>query len=228
MIVKSMSNSEIVKELKTIEDALISRNKGYWKKFGKKLKSKAYKHCDVLGKGEYVINGNKVFVCFQKVVYTNKLYELVKNHIVLTEDNGAFISFRDGSGRFCFHHFTQHAVDRLWQRMRLTVKDFFVNEFVIKADTAHHLTKYDGYGYDDSTYIMSIGRCFFIVCTDDNKIVVKTTLDSDSIYTHQTIFYEDSKMCAGEYADKQDRARIDDTKRIGLKKLRNAVRVMRA
>ena len=228
MIVKSMSNSEIVKELKTIEDALISRNKGYWKKFGKKLKSKAYKHCDVLGKGEYVINGNKVFVCFQKVVYTNKLYELVKNYIVLTEDNGAFISFRDGSGRFCFHHFTQHAVDRLWQRMRLTVKDFFVNEFVIKADTAHHLTKYDGYGYDDSTYIMSIRKCFFIVCTDDNKIVVKTTLDSDSIYTHQTIFYEDSKMCAGEYADKQDRTRIDDTKRIGLKKLRNAVRVMRA
>lgn len=228
MIVKSMSNSEIVKELKTIEDALISRNKGYWKKFGKELKSKAYKHCDVLGKGEYVINGNKVFVCFQKVVYTNKLYELVKNYIVLTEDNGAFISFRDGSGRFCFHHFTQHAVDRLWQRMRLTVKDFFVNEFVIKADTAHHLTKYDGYGYDDSTYIMSIGKCFFIVCTDDNKIVVKTTLDSDSIYTHQTIFYEDSKMCAGEYADKQDRKRIDDTKRIGLKKLRNAVRVMRA
>lgn len=228
MIVKSMSNSEIVKELKTIEDALISRNKGYWKKFGKKLKSKAYKHCDVLGKGEYVINGNKVFVCFQKVVYTNKLYELVKNYIVLTEDNGAFISFRDRSGRFCFHHFTQHAVDRLWQRMRLTIKDFFVNEFVIKADTAHHLTKYDGYGYDDSTYIMSIGRCFFIVCTDDNKIVVKTTLDSDSIYTHQTIFYEDSKICAGEYADKQDRTRIDDTKRIGLKKLRNAVRVMRA
>ena len=162
------------------------------------------------------------------MVYTNKLYELVKNYIVLTEDNGAFISFRDGSGRFCFHHFTQHAVDRLWQRMRLTIKDFFVNEFVIKADTAHHLTKYDGYGYDDSTYIMSIGRCFFIVCTDDNKIVVKTTLDSDSIYTHQTIFYEDSKICAGEYADKQDRARIDDTKRIGLKKLRNTVRVMRA
>lgn len=228
MIVKSMSNSEIVKELKTIEDALISRSKGYWKKFGKKLKSKAYKHCDVLGKGEYVINGNKVFVCFQKVVYTNKLYELVKNYIVLTEDNGAFISFRDRSGRFCFHHFTQHAVDRLWQRMRLTIKDFFVNEFVIKADTAHHLTKYDGYGYDDSTYIMSIGRCFFIVCTDDNKIVVKTSLDMDSIYTHQTIFYEDSKMCAGEYADKQDRTHIDDTKRIGLKKLRNAVRVMRA
>lgn len=226
MIVKNMSNSEIVKELKTIEDALISRNKGYWKKFGKKLKSKAYKHCDVLGKGEYVINGNKVFVCFQKVVYTNKLYELVKNYIVLTEDNGAFISFRDRSGRFCFHHFTQHAVDRLWQRMRLTVKDFFVNEFVIKADTTHHLTKYDGYGYDDSTYIMSIGRCFFIVCTDDNKIVVKTTLDSDSIYTHQTIFYEDSKICAGEYADKMYERDISRIKEIGIKKTSDVIRAI--
>jgi hypothetical protein len=175
-----------------------------------------------------VINGNKVVVCFQKLSLTKKLCDLAINYIVLTEDNGAFLSFKNQYEHFAFHHFTNHAIERMWQRMGLTVKDFFVNEFVMKADTTHHLTKYDGYGYDDSTYIMSIGRCFFIVCTDDNKIVVKTALDSDSIYTHQTIFYEDSKKCAGEYADKQDRTRIDDTKRIGLKKLRNAVRVMRA
>ena len=128
----------------------------------------------------------------------------------------------------CNIYFTQHALDRLWQRMRLTVKDFFVNEFVLKADTAHHLTKYDGYGYDDSTYIMSIGRCFFIVFTDDNKIVVKTSLDRDSIYANQMMLYSDSKICAEKYADKQDRTRIDDIKRIGLKKMRNAVRTMRA
>ena len=228
MIVKNMSNSEIIKELKSIDAIIKSRISGYLKKFGKKLKSKAYKNNDILGVEEYEINYNRVLVCFQKLVSTDKFSGLGINHIVITEDNGAFISFRDGSGRFCFHHFTQHAVDRLWQRMRLTVKDFFVNEFVIKADTTHHLTKYDGYGYDDSTYIMSIGRCFFIVCTDDNKIVVKTSLDRDSIYANQMMLYSDSKICAEKYADKQDRTRIDDIKRIGLKKMRNAVRTMRA
>ena len=72
MIVKNMTDSEIVKELKSIEDTLNSRRKGYWKKFGKELKSKAYKHCDVLGEGKYVINGNKVLVCFQKLALTDK------------------------------------------------------------------------------------------------------------------------------------------------------------
>ena len=227
MIVKTMSDKEILKELKSIDVILKSRISGYMKKFEKQLKSKAYKHNDVLEVREYVINWNRVLVCFQKLVHTDKFSSLAISHIVLTEDNGAFLSFMNERGNY-FFHFTKHAIDRLWERTGLTLKDFFVNEFAVKAETTYHLTKSGEYGYDDSTYIMSIGRCFFVVCTEGDKIVVKTTLDSDSIYTHQTIFYEDSKMCAGEYADKQDRTRIDDTKRIGLKKLRNAVRAMSA
>lgn len=228
MIVKNMTDSEIVKELKSIEDTLNSRRKGYWKKFGKELKSKAYKHCDVLGEGKYVINGNKVLVCFQKLALTDKLCDLATNYIIITEDNGAFLSFRNKYGRFAFHHFTNHAIDRMWQRMGLTVRDFFVNEFVIKADTAHHLTKYDGYGYDDSTYVMSIGRCFFIVCIEGNRIVVKTTLDSNSIYANQMMLYEDSMRCAGEYADRMYERDIERLKGIGFKNVSNAVRAMRA
>lgn len=226
MIVKNMSNSEIIKELKSIDAIIKSRISGYLKKFGKKLKSKAYKNNDILGVEEYEINYNRVLVCFQKLVSTDKFSGLGINHIVITKDNGAFISFRDRSGRFCFHHFTQHAVDRLWQRMRLTVKDFFVNEFVIKADTTHHLTKYDGYGYDDSTYIMSIGRCFFIVRTDDNKIVIKTTLDSDSIYANQMLLYSDSKICAEKYADKMYEMNISRIKGIGVKKTSDVIRAI--
>lgn len=226
MIVKGMSDSEIIKELKSIDAIIESRILGYLKKFGKKLKSKAYKNNDILGVEEYKINDNRVLVCFQKLVFTDKLSDLGISHIVITKDNGAFLSNKSVQGNFFFHHFTQHAVDRLWQRMRLTVKDFFVNEFVIKADTTHHLTKYDGYGYDDSTYIMSIGRCFFIVCTDGNKIVVKTSLDRDSIYANQMMLYSDSKICAEKYADKMYEMHISRTKEIGVKKTSDVIRAI--
>ena len=43
MIVKTMSDGEIIKELKFIEEVIGSRYSGYWKKFAKKLKSKVYK-----------------------------------------------------------------------------------------------------------------------------------------------------------------------------------------
>ena len=201
MIVKGMSNCEILKELKSIENILDSRISGYMKKFEKKLKSKAYKHNDVLGVQEYVINWNRVLVCFQKLAYTDKFLDVRINYIVITEDNGAFLSFRDGCGDFGFYHYSKHAMDRMWERMGLTIKDFFVNEFVIKANGTHHLTKYNEDGNDDSTYIMAIGRCFFIVCIVGNKIVVKTTLDLDRIRPNQMTLYADSKELAEKYAD---------------------------
>jgi hypothetical protein len=114
----------------------------------------------------------------------------------------------------------------MWQRMGLTVKDFFINEYVIKADTAHHLSKYDEYGYDDSTFIMAIGRCFFIVCIDGNKIVVKTTLDSDRIYANQMMLYSDSKICAEKYADKMYEMDISRIKEIGVKKTSDVIRAI--
>ena len=61
MIVKNMSDSEILKELKTIDTILKSRISGHLKKFEKKLKSNAYKHNDVLEVREYVINWIKIF-----------------------------------------------------------------------------------------------------------------------------------------------------------------------
>ena len=173
-----------------------------------------------------MINWNRVLVCFQKLAYTDKFLDVRVNYIVITEDNGAFLSFRNESGLFSFHHFTNHAIDRMWQRMGLTVKDFFINEYVIKADTAHHLSKYDEYGYDDSTYIMSVGRCFFIVCTDGNKIVVKTSLDRDSIYANQMMLYSDSKICAEKYADKKYEMDISRIKEIGVKKTSEVIRAI--
>ncbi len=226
MIKKSMPNMAIIKELKSIDDIILSRCSGYMKKFAKKLKSNAYKHNDVLDVREYEINGNKVLVCFQKLVFTDKLSDLGVSKMVITEDNGAFIPSTDELGNFTFCHITNHAIDRMWQRMGLTVKDFFINEYVIKADTAHHLSKYDEYGYDDSTYIMSIGRCFFIVCIDGNKIVVKTTLDSDSIYANQMMLYSDSKICAEKYADKKYEMDISRIKEIGVKKTSEVIRAI--
>jgi hypothetical protein len=221
-----MSDGEIIKELKFIEEVIGSRYSGYWKKFAKKLKSKVYKHKDVLGVGEYKINENKVLICFQKIVTTDELPYLWITHIVITEDNGAFLSFKNQYEHFAFHHFTNHAIERMWQRMGLTVKDFFINEYVIKADTTHHLTKYDEYGYDDSTYIMSIGRCFFIVGIDGDKIIVKTALDSDNIYENQMMLYSDSKICAEKYADRMYERDVDRIKGFGVKKVSNAIRAM--
>lgn len=228
MIVKGMSDSEIIKELKSIDAIIKSRISGYLKKFGMKLKSKAYKNNDILGVEEYEINDNRVLVCFQKLVFTDKLSDLGISHIVITKDNGAFLSNKSVQGNFFFHHFTNHAIDRMWQRLGLTVEDFFVNEFVIEADTTFHLTKYDKYGYDDYTYIMSIGRCFFIVCQYNNKIVVKTSLDRDSLYANQMRLCIDSARCAREYTDKIYERDVNHFKEIGYKKTSDIIRAMRA
>lgn len=226
MIIKTMTDKEIVKELQSIEEVLESRFSGYWKKFGKKLKSKVYKHQDVLGVGEYVINGNKVLVCFQKLVLTDKLSELGVCKIVITEDNGAFIPFVDELRNFAFHHITKHAIDRMWQRMRLTVKDFFVNEYAKKTGTNIHITKYEEYGDDDSTYIMAIGRCFCIVYRGDNKIVVKTVLDRDRIHPNQLKLYVESKRGAEEFADKMFERNAGILNRMRFRKTSDLVRAM--
>ena len=226
MIVKTMSDGEIIKELKFIEEVIGSRYSGYWKKFAKKLKSKVYKHKDVLGEGEYVINGNKVYVCFQKLVLTDKLSELGVCKMIITEDNGAFIPFVDELGNFAFHQISNHAIDRMWQRMRLTIKDFFKNEYAINTGTNIHITKYNEYGNDDTTYIMAIGRCFCIVYRGDNKIVVKTVLDRDRIHPNQLKLYVNSKREAEEFADKMFEKNIGILNRMRVRKTSDLVRAM--
>ena len=228
MIVKSMSDREIIKELKFIDDILESRSSGYIKKYKKELNSKAYKHNAVLDTRRYEINGNKVLVCFQKLVITDKLSDLKILYIVITEDNGAFSPDIDLCGNYAFFHITKHAVDRMWERMGLTIKDFFVNEYVIKADSAYQLIEYDGYGYDDSTYIIAIGKCFFIACERDNNIVFKTALDSERIHQDQTMLYGDSKRGAEKYADKMDKKVAEFAKRKEFNKTIDIVRAMYA
>ena len=146
--------------------------------------------------------------------------------MIITEDNGAFIPFVDELGKFAFHQISNHAIDRMWQRLGVTVKDFFVNEFVIEADTTHHLTKYDGYGYDDSTYIMTIGKCFFIVCIDGNKIVVKTDLAWDMLHPNQMALYVDSKRCAEKFASNTYNKDATILNGIGLKNTSDAIRAI--
>ena len=125
-----------------------------------------------------------------------------------------------------FFHFTKHAIDRLWERTGLTLKDFFVNEFAVKAETTYHLTKSGEYGYDDSTYIMSIGRCFFVVCTEGDKIVVKTTLDRDNLYANQMELYVDSKRGAEKFADKVYESAADIIKGRRFKKTSDVISAM--
>lgn len=226
MIFKTMNDREIIKELKSIDVIIKSNISRYLKKFSKKLNSKKYEHNDVVGLREYKINGNKVIICFQKFVITDELPKLRITHIVVTEDNGAFIICENEGENFCFHHISIHAIERMLERVGLTLKDFFVNEFVLKADTAFHLEKYDEYGYDDSTYIMTIGKCFFIVCKCNNKIVVKTTLDWDSLHMNQKRLYIDSKRNAYKFADKMYNKIADKLKGTGLMNTNDTVIAM--
>ena len=225
MINKQTTDGEIRKELKSINATIKSRFAGYLKMFEKKLESKAYKHNDVLGVKEYVINGNKVIVCFQKFVVTNKFSNLWVTHIVVTEDNGAFITYENERGIVFFSHFTNHSIDRMQERTGLTLKDFFVNEFVINADTTLNFLEYGEYGYYDSTYIVSIGRCFFIVCKFDNKVEIVTTLDKDNLYSNQMRLYIDSKRGADKYADKMYEMAADSLKRTGFKKTSDFIKM---
>ena len=160
---KTMSDNEIIKELKSIDAVLQSRGSGLLKKFGKKIKSKAYKHNDVLDVKEYEINGNRVLVCFQKMVITDKLSDLSTCYLVLTEDYGAFSPNKDMWGNYSFYHFTNHAIERLQERLGLTLKDFFVNEYAIKADGACQQIKYDGYGYDNLSSLLNALIVLFVI-----------------------------------------------------------------
>lgn len=221
-----MSDNEIIKELKSIDAVLKSRGSGYMKKYKKRLKSKAYKHNDVLDVKEYEINDNRVLVCFQKMVITDKLSDLTTCYLVLTEDYGAFSPNKDIWGNYSFYHITNHAIKRLQERLGLTIKDFFVNEYAIKADATCQPIKYNGYGYDDSTYIIAVGRCFFIVCERDNNIVFKTVLDRDSIYKNQLMLYGVSKRIAEKNTDIMYKMTAEDAKRMGFKKTNDFFRVM--
>lgn len=219
-----MSDSEIIKELKSIDAIIKSNFSGYLKMYSKKLNSKEYKHKDVLSVGEYKINKNKVLICFQKFVTTDELPYLWITHIVITEDNGAFITAENEWGNFCFYHITYHAVGRMLERTGLTINDFFVKEFVIKADAAFHLERYKDHGRHESTHIMTAGRCFFIVEKENNKIKVVTTIDYSKLYLNQRRLYLDSMRGAYEFADKMYKKNVEWIKGMGYKNTNNAVR----
>lgn len=201
MIERNMTDSEILAEIKKVEDTIVSRIGGYTKKYQKAIKNKAYKHNDVLGVNDYVINGNNVICCFQKVIHTEKLADLTIANIIVT-DWGAYIPMYNEYNRLSYVFLSKHSIDRMWQRMGLTLKEFFVNEYCVKSQTAHHLVKYDGYGYDDDTYVFNYGNCFFIAVADENKIVAKTCLDRDNIYTNQMMMYVESKRGGESFSNK--------------------------
>lgn len=200
MIKKGMGDKEILAELARVDKIIISRLGGYLLKYRKGLKSKAYKHNDVLGVQEYDIEGNKCLLCFQKIEY-GKVSDVAVANMVITED-GAYIPSYNEWKRLSYIFLSKHSIDRMWQRMGMTLKEFFVNEYCVKAQTAHHLVKYDDYGYDDNTYIMNYGKCFFIAVVDETKIVIKTCLDRDKIYSNQLQMYVDSKRGGEFFADK--------------------------
>lgn len=200
MIRKGMSDKEILAEIARIEKVIISRLGGYLLKYRKGIKSKAYKHNDVLGLQEYNIEGNRCLLCFQKIEY-DKVSDMTVANMIITED-GAYMPSYNEWGKLTYIFLTKHSIDRMWQRMGMTLKEFFVNEYCIKSQSAHHLVKYDGYGYDDNTYIMNYGRCFFIAVADENKIIIKTCLDRDKIYTNQLSLYVEAKRGGEGFADK--------------------------
>ena len=225
MITIEFSNKEIIEELKSINAIIESNYSGYLKKYSKELNSKEYGDKDVLGVGEYRIKGNKVIICFQKFVITDELSNLWITHIVVTEDNGAFFTAENEWGNFCFYHIESHAIDRMLERAGLTLKDFFVNEFVKEADATIHLKKYK-LGYYKTTNIMTVGRCFFIVENYNNKIVVKTTFDYDWLFPNQKKLYRDSKEGAYKFADKMYKKNAEWIKGMGYKNTNDAVRAM--
>ena len=226
MITIGMTNSEIVKELNSIEDTLVSRLNEYWKKFGRKLKSEDYGHNAVLGVQEDVINGNRVVLCFQKVVYTDQLSDLRVSKMVITEDNYAFLSVRNESGDLVFIRFSNHAIDRIYERGGMTLQDFFVNEFVRKAGTSLCLIKYEGHGKTDFNYTMTIGECYFIVAIHDNRIDVVTDLDWSILFKNQMALYVKSKSCAEKFANKTYDKDAVILKGIGIKNTKDLLRVM--
>lgn len=203
MITRNMSEKEVIAELKNIDVIVHSRIKGYLLKYKKGLKSKQFKHNDVLGVQEYSINGNKVILCFQKIEHTNKLSDLGIATIVIAE-YGVYIPFWNDRGNTSYVFLTKHSIDRLWQRLGLTVKEFFVNEYCVKSQTAHHLVKYDGYGNDDSTYVLNYGEVFFIATVTEQAIICKTCLDLDRLYSNQLKLFLDSKVGGEKYRNKVD------------------------
>lgn len=220
MIVRTMTDNEIIRELSEIDKILLSRIPGYLLKYRKQLKNKAYKHNEVLGVSEYNINGNRVLVCFSKIVFNDKLAELGLSNIVITE-NGAYLASNEPLTAKIngFVYLTQHAIDRMWERKGLTLKDFFVNEYNIKSETAHHLVKYEEYGYDNDTYVMNYGGCFFIAHVSDKKITLKTCLNVENLYSNQLKLYVEAKRGGEYFVNRNHEKGANFLKKMGVKKV---------
>ena len=225
MITTEMTDNEIIKELGFIEDILVSRLEEYCEKFERQLKSVAYGHNAVLGMQEDVIKGNKVIICFQKLVYADQLYDLRVSKLVLTE-NYAFLSVRDDSGDFFYIRFTYHASGRMCERSGMMITDFFVNEFVGRAGASLFLIKYEEHGKTDFTYIMTIGECYFIVEIHGNRIDVVTDLDWGILHQNQMTLFLDSKTSAEKIVDKTYDRDAAILKGIGLKKTSDLVKAI--
>lgn len=226
MITKYMNHNEVKRELDIVWKTLKNRIPGYLKKYRKGVNSKAFKHNDVLGTGEYDINGNRVYVVFTKIKFNDKLSDLGISYLVMNQETGAYIHFANERGVSAFIQLTPHSIERMKQRLGMGVKEFFLNEYVIKAETSHHLEKYAEYGYDDDTFVMSIGKCFFIITAVNENIVVKTTLDRDNIYTNQLKLYVDCKRGAERFADDCFDANKKVIKKMGVKKTKDIVRLI--
>lgn len=220
MIVRTMTDNEIIRELSEINKILLSRIPGYLLKYRKQLKNRAYKHNEVLGVSEYNINGNRVLVCFSKIVFNDKLADLGISNIVITE-NGAYLPTNEPLSAKIngFIFLTQHAIDRMWERKGLTLKDFFVNEYNVKSETSHHLVKYEEYGYDKDTYVLNYGGCFFIAHVSDKKIALKTCLNVENLYSNQLKLYVEAKRGGEYFANRNHEKGTNFLKKMGVKKV---------
>ena len=59
-----------------------------------------------------------------------------------TEDNYAFLTVRNELGDFVYIRFSYHAFVRMCEREGMTLNDFFINEFVRKAESSVFLLEY--------------------------------------------------------------------------------------
>ena len=200
MIVKTMSFKEVLKQLQRDYEYAEERRSGLRIKNSKKLKNKLVKDRSVMSQSKYVVpaTNDTIVVCTIKAIQTlkNREYTSMGMTLYVKTCYGTYIIPNVVDNRAVgYLEVTNHAVQRLKERLGKDYDTFFKEDYIGKNDCILYPVQYNHNG-DENEYIAHIGDAFLILEYEEggNKRIVKTILSTKDLYACQMINKLNSKM----------------------------------
>lgn len=202
MITRTMTPAEVLRTLRDIDAYVLERTKGLALKNGKKIKSKAIGHNEIMSRSNYVVPGisDTVVVYAVKQIQTLRGKECASMDLVyyLTTQYGTYILpcidfYTNRVKRYV--EFSSHSIDRMKERIGRDFDTFFREDYIRRNNGVFQPIKYK-YNNDENEYVAHIGDAFVILEIEGSGLrhIVKTILSTDDLYSNQLRLKLDSKI----------------------------------